>query len=105
MKEFVYTVEQKDYAALKKIVEGDSLEGVSFARAGYTLRDSKGVGLKGGKYVLYFKTDEETGGKLLEKLKEIASLAEAEGGERETILKAINEQDDAAASGFGSIFG
>lgn len=105
MRDFLYAVEQKDYAALKKIVEGDSLEEVSFARAGFILRESKAVGLKGGRYVLFFKADEATGAKLLDKIKALASLEELEGAEKETVLKAISEQEDAAASGFGSIFG
>jgi hypothetical protein len=74
----------------------------SFARVGYTLKDGKSIGEKEGFYV-YIKTDEEIGSKLGKKLFEIKGV-EVKGEEKERVLKKINDQEQSAIEGFGSIF-
>lgn len=103
--DFVYLVEGKDYAALKLILEADSLASDSFSRMGYQLRESKSLGLKGGNYVLHFRCDEETAKKQKERLKPLPSLKELEGAEKGQIVSKLEEDENAAAAGFGNIFG
>lgn len=135
MKEYVFAVSSGDYEKLKKILESDPYADDSFAKNGYTLRDSTGLGLEAGKYVLYYRAREEMGEKLKkkltskaeEKLEEIIkgknlgeeqkqailkglkekelAVHEVEGHEKEKIIKKIKEDEDSAAAGFGSIFG
>ena len=104
--EFVFMVEGKDYGKLKTILEGGTLDKDSFATVGYTLRESKAMGLKGGNYILYFRAeDSELAGKLKEKLKPVETAKELEGSEKQDIVSKIQAEEDSAASGFGNIFG
>ncbi len=101
----VYFFESKDYSALKKVLDADPLEKDSFATIGYTLKDSKALGFKGGSYVLFFElADDNVAKKLVDKLKAIPSAREASREEFEAVTKSIEEEQNAAQAGFGSIF-
>ena len=104
--EYVYMVEGRDYGKLKTIVEGGTLDKDSFATVGYTLRESKAMGLKGGNYILHFRAeDAELAEKLKEKLKPVESAKELDGTEKQDIISKIQAEEDSATSGFGNIFG
>ena len=105
--EFVYSVPAERQGGLKKVLDEDSYAKDSFPTLGYVLKESSSVGLKGGSYVVYFKTEDAA---LAAKLKE--RLAKVEGGvdevtgpDKQAVLSAIAAEADSAASGFGSIFG
>ena len=105
MADYVFLVEMKDYEKLKKLLETDPYAGDSFGRLGYTLRDSKAAGLKGGSYVLHFRCEEKEAAKYKERLKTVESLKEMEGSEKESVVKSLEESENSATAGFGSIFG
>ena len=106
MQKIVYLVEGKDYGKLKDMLAANPFERDSFAIVGYTLKESKPMGLKGGSYVLYFKSaDPELVKKLKEKLKMLVSAKELAENESTPIISLIEEEENSATSGFGSIFG
>ncbi|MBI5228661.1 hypothetical protein HY991_01015 [Candidatus Micrarchaeota archaeon] len=70
--EYVFSIASGEYEKLKKILEENPYDNVSFAKTGYTLRDSQGLGLPEGSYVLYFSAEEEVGKKLANRLAEKA---------------------------------
>lgn len=105
--DFVYSVPAERQGALKKVLDEEPYAKDSFASVGYVLKESSAVGLKGGRYVVYFKCDETD---KIVKFKE--RLARVEGGveeltgeEKQIAINSISSQEDGAASGFGSIFG
>ncbi|MFH1200056.1 MAG: hypothetical protein V1708_03240 [Candidatus Micrarchaeota archaeon] len=103
---FVYLVEGKDYGKLKDALAADPYAGDSFVKTGYVLRESKPMGLKGGNYVVYFKTaDDVVAGKLKARLAALETAKELSGDEADSISAKIEAEQDAATAGFGSIFG
>ena len=104
--DFVYLVDGKDYGRLKAVLEADPIGKQSFATIGYTLRESKSLGLKGGSYAVYFKCEDESlAASLKEKLRPLESAKELEGPEKQEIISKIQGDEDSAAAGFGNIFG
>ena len=134
--ECVYSVASAEYEKLKKILEENPYAAVSFARVGYTVKDSKGMGLPEGNYVLYFKTEEEVGKQLVQRMaekaedkfkkitegktlteeqktqilaglkaKELTTLKELAGSDKDAVINAIKKEEENAAQGFGNIFG
>jgi len=105
--EFVFSIESKDYGALKRVLDENPFADDSFAKNGYTLKESAALGLKSGAYVLYFESaDEALAKKLAEKLKTaLPNAKETTGEEKAKIIAQIKSESDSAAAGFGSIFG
>ena len=99
-------VEGKDYGKLKDILAADPYADDSFAKSGYVLKESKPMGLKGGFYLIYVKTaDDSLVLKLKARLAVLPTLKELEGPDFESVVSQIEAQEDSAASGFGSLFG
>lgn len=105
MKAHAFLFDSKDVQALKKILEADPYADNSFARIGYTLKESAAAGLKGGKYAVFFRAEDSAAKILAEKLKAIPSFSEATPDELAKISAVIENEENAATEGFGSIFG
>jgi hypothetical protein len=104
--EFVFAVTGDKQGSLKKVLEEDAYAKDSFGTLGYTLKESSSVGLKGGKYIVFFKTDDAAlAAKLKERLAKVEGIEELTGADKDAVVSAINAEADTAASGFGSIFG
>lgn len=102
---YVFLVEGKDYGKLKNALAADPFADDSFVKAGHVLRESKSLGLKGGNYVVYFRTqDSALAEKLKARLKTLDSAKQLEGQEAEEISGKIEAEEDSATAGFGSIF-
>lgn len=102
---FVYLVELKHKKELEAALTADPYADDSFARLGYTLKESQTVGLKGGSVALYFKCEDASRAEKLKKqIATVPSLKEASDEEKEKVVEAIEKELDSAASGFGSIF-
>lgn len=101
MEKIVFACE--DVKELKKVLEADSLSDVSFARQGYVLREGKLYGLKG--YVVYLKADPEQAVFFRGKLSAIPASKELSGAEKEKVVNGVEEEENSAAAGFGSVFG
>lgn len=100
--DFLFYFEKNKIKELNNLLSSNPYEENSFARVGYTFKDGGSMGEKEGSYV-YFKTDDVIGVKLGEKLLEINGV-EVKGVEKERVIKKINEQEQSAIEGFGSIF-
>ena len=104
--EFVYSAPASKIGALKTILEEDSLAKDSFATAGFVLKEGKSVGLKEATYYVYFKMqDAEMAKKLCERLAKLPEAQKATEQEATKMSETVAAESDAAASGFGAIFG
>ena len=92
-----------DVKELKKVLEADSLSEMSFARQGYVLREGKLYGLKG--YVVYLKVQPEHAAFFRGKLAVVPTSKELTGPDKEKVVSAVEEEENSAAAGFGSVFG
>ena len=103
----VYIIDGKDYGKLDKLLAADPYAKDSFKTVGYTLKESRAMGMKGGSYVLYFKAEDSTLLSTLSK-KLVEALPEAKKADAETKTKVeaqIKQEEENATAGFGSIFG
>lgn len=104
--EYVYSTPSSKVVQLKAILEEDSLAKDSFATVGYVLKEGASVGLPAGKYFVYFKCEEaEVAKKLQERLAKLPEATAATEEEKNKVVDAVNAESNAAASGFGAIFG
>ncbi|MFA6048710.1 MAG: hypothetical protein WC792_02045 [Candidatus Micrarchaeia archaeon] len=106
MADFVYFVAKTDERKLKEVLGRDPYADDSFVKVGSTLREAKAMGVEGDHFVLHYKCeDAAVGKKLEERLKEVPSAKPAPEKEKAAITAKLDEEQNAAASGFGSIFG
>ncbi len=104
--EIVYAIESAQKSKLTRVLEAEPYADDSFARAGYVLKDSAAVGLPAGKLVAYVKVEDAAlAAKLEAKLKAIEGIAALAGADKEKVVAAIAQEQDAACSGFGAVFG
>lgn len=95
----VFFIPAENYSKAKNLVYGDDL----LSRQSINFRESKALGLNKEGYYLEIDGSEEAVKRLGELLKDIGK--EVDKKEREEVLKKIEEQEESAAQGFGSIFG
>ncbi len=106
MSDFVVLVDKADERKLKEVLGKDPYSRDSFVLVGYTLKESKALGLEEGKYALYYSCGEEDVCKALDaRLKEVPSAKFAQEPKASEIIGKIKAEEDQAASGFGSLFG
>ena len=103
--EFVYCAPSSEIAKLKTVLEADSLAKDSFATAGCVLKESSSAGLPAGKYFVHFIAEEPLASRLKERLAQLPEVQPASGEEKTKVCEAVAAEGEAAASGFGSIFG
>ena len=99
----VFYIKPEKYKEAKKVVEADPYAEDSFAKAGYKLKEAKVLGVGEEGYYLYLDASEEFLQKAREKLKDVSE--ELEGEDKEKVVKAVQEEEEAASAGFGSLFG
>lgn len=99
----IYKITKENLKEAKKTLEENPYDTESFARAGYKLREGKGLGMQfDGQYV-YISAEENLIKKFDEKLKEKAEILSGE--EFNKVKEAIEKEDENAVQGFGNIFG
>ena len=103
----IYMIDGKDYGKLDKLLASDPYAKDSFKTVGYTLKESKAMGLKGGSYILYFKAEDPALlSALIAKLMEAIPESKKADAETKTKVEAqIAQEEENATAGFGSIFG
>ena len=103
----VFIIDAKDYVKLDRLLCADPFADGSFKKNGYTLKESKALGLAGGSYVLFFESNDDSLARTLaEKLtKEIPDAKEPDSETSGKIAAQIKKEEDDAATGFGAIFG
>lgn len=99
----VYVCDSAKTQDLKKIVEADPYQKDSFATQGYILKGGDALGMDAKKMYLYIKAEADFFKIAEEKLKGIVERAKKE--DEEKIVKSIEDEQNSAASGFGSMFG
>jgi len=105
MEKRVYECLSADLKKMKMILEKDPYAPVSFARQGYVLKEGKTIGGEAGKHYVYLKGEADFFKFAEEKFKELPSVKRAPKEVEAKIIKAIEEEESAAESGFGSLFG
>ena len=97
--------EEKSMEAIKKLHE-DKYANVIFTRQGYSFRDGATLSLDSSKSYLYIDASEQFLGLAEERFKrEFKTVKRVSGSEEEKVIGIIKEEEDRAATGFGSIFG
>lgn len=99
----LYEIALEKKSLLTKILESDPYAQDSFARVGYRIRDGATLGEDKTKIYVYISSSEDFVKKADERLKEVAGIVQGENAAR--IIKKIKEEEEAAESGFGSLFG
>ncbi len=124
MSAVVYEVDHKDVEPLKKLLEydpyldksldenmlknlsNDRLANIIFARQAYDLRIGGAFGIHNEKYYLYIKANDDFLKGADEKLKKnFGSIKRASKEDEERVIKAIEDEENRANAGIGSIFG
>ncbi|MEM3031043.1 MAG: hypothetical protein QXH27_04875 [Candidatus Micrarchaeia archaeon] len=105
MEKRVYECPAADFGRLKTLLGKDPYAPVSFARQGYVLKEGKAVGGEAGKYYVQLKGEADFFKWAEEKFKELPNVKRAPKEMEEKIIKVIEEEESAAESGFGSLFG
>lgn len=99
----VYELPLEKKAQLTKILEADPYASDSFARVGYRLRDGATLDEDKTKLYLYISSSEEFIKKADERLKDVAIALKGDAANR--VIGKIKAEEEAAESGFGSLFG
>lgn len=99
----VFLCDNSKKAELKSILEADPYEKPSFSSLGFMLRDGSDFKLEKKTIVLLNYFDETEEKFIKEKLKDVCE--EVEKDKAQEILTKIEEDESAAQSGFGSMFG
>lgn len=95
----VFFINMGDYPKVKNLVYADDL----VSRQTINFRESRALGFKKDGYYLEIDGSHDA----IKKVKEILGplAKEAEGKEKEDVLRKIKEEEEKAAEGFGSLFG
>ncbi|MEM4166138.1 MAG: hypothetical protein QW153_02285 [Candidatus Bilamarchaeaceae archaeon] len=99
----LYEIALEKRAQLTKILENEPYAPDSFARVGYRIRDGATLEEDKTKIYLFISSSEEFVKKADDRLKDVAVVVEGEKASR--IISKIKAEEEAAESGFGSIFG
>ncbi|MEM0476006.1 MAG: hypothetical protein QW343_04420 [Candidatus Norongarragalinales archaeon] len=104
--ELVFAIDAAQKNKLTRVLEAEPYADDSFARVGYTLRESAALGLPAGKFVVHVKVEDAALGARLEaKLRAVEGISEVAGEDKRKVCEAIAREQDAACSGFGAVFG
>lgn len=120
----VYEIDSHDVDSLKKLLEydpyldknldenalknlsNDKLANIIFARQAYDIRIGSAFGINNGKYYLYIKANEDFLKGADEKLRMgFKSIKKASKEDEEKVIKTIEDEENRANEGIGSIFG
>ncbi len=100
----IYKIKPDAIKEVKKVLENPDVAANKWARNGYTLRDSKSLGVEEDCYYLYVNADEEFFNQNEEQIM-IEGVEKLQGEEYEKIKNLIEEEQSGAAAGIGAIFG
>jgi hypothetical protein len=95
----VFFITTENYPGVKNMVYADDV----ISRQTINFRESRAMGFNKDGYYLEIDGSHEAVKRLKELLGDKAK--EVEGKEKENVLKKIKEEEDAAAEGFGNLFG
>lgn len=98
--ERVYEIDKKDKKQFDDLLAADPYAPISFGRISPVVKEVE------GKMFMYIKSAEAEVLKFVdEKLKAIPSAKRAMKKDEEKVVKMIHDEEEAAAGGFGNIFG
>lgn len=93
----LFFVERSNYQKAKNLVEVDDI----LSRQSFSFKEASSLGSDRDGFFLKISGTEESIKKAKEVLKDLAEIVE----DKEQILKTIEEQENQADEGFGSLFG
>ena len=100
MEERVYEIDRKEKKQLDELLATDPYAPISFGRMSPVIREMD------EKLFIYIKSDEAEVWKFVDgKLKAVPSAKRAAKADEEKVVKMIHDEEEAAAGGFGNIFG
>jgi len=100
MEERVYEIDRKSKKAFDELLAADPYAPISFGRISPTVKEVD------DKLFMYIKSSEDAVFKFVdEKLKAIPNAKRAAKADEEKVVKMIHDEEEAAAGGFGNIFG
>jgi hypothetical protein len=101
--ELVFETDLSNKSKLISLLEADPYAEKSFLRNGYKIKEGSVIGQDKNKIYLYIKCSEDFALFAKEKLKDLAVVSSQDVSQ--VVIKAINEEENNAEIGFGSIFG
>jgi len=99
----LFIIDNSKKKDLNTILTAEPYAEISFSKLGYILRDGAHFDKNGKQILLVTVHDDKQKEYVVEKLKGIAE--EVTGEEKERIIEKIEEEEEAAEAGFGSLFG
>jgi len=99
----IYYVSSEKFKDAKKILEENPYAEDSFAHVGYMLKDAKDYGFRPNGYYVHIGSSEEFIKVADGKLKDVAEITKEK--EFDGVKAKIEEEQNNAISGFGSLFG
>ncbi|MCX8200375.1 MAG: hypothetical protein N3G76_02805 [Candidatus Micrarchaeota archaeon] len=103
--DIVYSFPNTEKAKAMAIVEGDKFGPLAFATRGFVQKDGTDYGLAGKTLLVIRNVSEEFKKQADVKLKDVAGLEVLPQDKASEIVRRVNEEEEAAQNGFGSIFG
>ncbi|MGB9719848.1 MAG: hypothetical protein ACPL06_04635 [Candidatus Anstonellales archaeon] len=98
----VFEISREKFKDAKKILEENPYAEDSFAKIGYILKEGKALA-EDENYYVYVDASDDFVKKAKEKLKDVAKPAEGKKAAR--IIKKVEDEQNSAVNGFGSLFG
>ncbi|MEM4634220.1 MAG: hypothetical protein QW275_03640 [Candidatus Anstonellaceae archaeon] len=101
--DLVFEAPLSEKAKLLSVLEADPYGNPSFSRNSYKVKEGSAIGQDNGKIFVFMRATEEFASFAREKLKGVAVESSREVAA--AVAKAIQEEENNAEVGFGSIFG
>lgn len=103
--DIVYSFPNAEKPKAMAIIENDKFGPLAFATRGFLQKDGGDFGLEGKTLIVVRNVTGEFKQAADAKLKDVAGLEVLPDSTTAMIVKKVNEDEEAAQSGFGSIFG
>lgn len=103
--DIVYAFPNAEKSKAMAVIENDKFGPLSFATRGFVQKDGTEFGLEGKTLIVVRNVSEEFKKEADAKLKDITGLECLPQDKTDQIVKKVTEEEEAAQSGFGSIFG
>src|SRR3989338_5029330 len=100
---FAFLMPQNKKKELDALLAANPYDKDSFATIGYFLKESKPLGLKGGFFVVFFRTSDEKIAQTLSNRLTTLEGSKIEGDELQKVANAIEQEENNATQGFGNI--
>ncbi|GEM_PF-1108059 len=101
----VYSVPNAEKSKAMAVIENDKFGENAFATRGFVVKDGTDFALAGRTLIIVRNIGDEFKRLAMDKLKGVQGLEAVNEEKTKEIVKKVNEEEEAAQGGFGSIFG